>query len=313
MNKILYISLFLFITITVCVVFTVKSLTFKSSGDVVIPPNSKVSRIVVGMRDSGAINGVGSLVLKWLLSKKMQYGVYVYNSGESVFVFSNRVVAGESKLCSFTFIPGQTMHQHLKALSDDSNFSGIVSNIPVEGSILPDTYSHKCQTPKNVVVKHAVLQMEKFLQSLGVDFKNHYFRTFNELLTLASIVEKETSLASERGLVASVFVNRLKIGMRLQTDPTVVYQQSGGVGYLGRMLMRGDLQSPGVFNTYKNYGLPPHPIASPSRESILATINPADTKYLYFVAKNRNVADGHHFSKSYKEHQVRVLEYRSCL
>ena len=129
-----------------------------------------------------------------------------------------------------------------------------------------------------------------------------------ELLTLASIIEKETGLASERGKVASVFVNRLNLGMKLQTDPTVIYAVTNGQMNLGRPLYKKDLTADSPYNTYVYAGLPPAPICSPGREAIRAAAHPEKTKYLYFVADG--LSGGHRFARSLTEHNKNVVLYR---
>lgn len=128
-----------------------------------------------------------------------------------------------------------------------------------------------------------------------------------ELLILASIVEKETGIPEERGLVASVFVNRLKKGMLLQTDPTVIYALTAGQKDLGRLLTRKDLTIDNPYNTYKYRGLPPGPICNPGRESLLAAANPEVSDYIFFVASGNG---GHNFARSLKEHNRNVREWK---
>jgi UPF0755 protein len=132
-------------------------------------------------------------------------------------------------------------------------------------------------------------------------------RTPEQLITLASIVEKETGKPDERTRVAAVFINRLKNKMRLQSDPTIIYGLTGGKGSLGRPIMKSEIEQPTPYNTYVIDGLPPGPIANPGRASLEATANPARTKELYFVADGTG---GHAFSENYAEHQKNVAKLR---
>jgi UPF0755 protein len=136
----------------------------------------------------------------------------------------------------------------------------------------------------------------------GLPFKNK-----EEALILASIVEKEISVKSEGGIIASVFINRLKKGMRLQSDPTVIYALSEGKGKLDRLPLRKDLQIDSPFNTYVYGGLPPQAICSPSQESLKAVLNPENTDYFYFVADG---SGGHVFAKTLDEHNKNVAAWR---
>ena len=177
-----------------------------------------------------------------------------------------------------------------------------------EGEILPETYTFmKGESRKNIV-----LQAKKALDgTLNEIWENRAenlpLNSPQELLILASIVEKETGVPSERADVASVFVNRLKIGMRLQTDPTVIYAITQGKTELGRPLYRKDLSFESPYNTYLYAGLPPTPICAAGKESIYAAAHPENTDYLYFVASGNG---GHNFAKSLTEHNKNVQNWR---
>ena len=177
-----------------------------------------------------------------------------------------------------------------------------ISGPDLEGYLFPDTY----QFARGISALIAIDAMvRRFLQVVG-PFKGRMDEMgmdLRELITLASIVEKETSLASERPMIASVFLNRLKRGMRLESDPTVIY----GLKDFNGNLTRKDLEKPTLFNTYIIRGLPPGPIANPGLEAIKAVLYPAKTDYLYFVSKN----DGsHYFSKTLSEHNRAVRIYQ---
>jgi UPF0755 protein len=156
--------------------------------------------------------------------------------------------------------------------------------------------------------------MDKALEDLWPDrAANLPFETKEQALTLASIVEKETGVASERARIAGVFINRLRAGMPLQTDPTVIYAltkgkiEDKGQGPLGRRLLRDDLQVDSPYNTYRNAGLPPGPIANPGRAAIAAVLQPEENQFLYFVADGTG---GHVFSKTLAEHDANVAKWR---
>ncbi|MCK5167184.1 MAG: endolytic transglycosylase MltG, partial [Rhodospirillaceae bacterium] len=150
--------------------------------------------------------------------------------------------------------------------------------------------------------------MSSLLNDLWVESKNSsQLKSIDEVLVLASIVEKETAIDDERPRVAAVFLNRIKKGMRLQSDPTVVYAITNGLGELGRELSRKDLAIESPFNTYKNSGLPPEPIANPGKASIEAVLAPATTAELYFVASGNG---GHVFAVTLKDHNRNVAKWR---
>ncbi|QAV24323.1 endolytic transglycosylase MltG [Proteus hauseri] len=178
-----------------------------------------------------------------------------------------------------------------------------ISNL--EGWFAPDTYHYTAGTTDIAILKRAYQQMEKTLEEEWIKRDSDLpYKSAYEMLIMASIIEKETAIDAERTKVASVFVNRLKIKMRLQTDPTVIY----GLGdkYRGT-IYRSDLNGYTPYNTYQIDGLPPTPIAMPSVASIKAAAHPADTRYLYFVADGTG---GHKFSTSLNEHNKAVAQYR---
>ncbi|MCC5855005.1 MAG: endolytic transglycosylase MltG [Idiomarina sp.] len=187
----------------------------------------------------------------------------------------------------------------MQALAPDSEFSH------PEGLLFPDTYRFHAYTTDAQIFRQAYRKMESLLETLwaGRD-RDVPLQSPYEALILASIVEKETGAAHERGLVASVFVNRLRTGMRLQSDPTIIY----GLGdrYRG-VIYRSDIQEHTAYNTYRINGLPPTPIAMPGRDAIFATLNPESSEYYYFVSRN----DGTHvFSRTLQEHNRAVNQYQ---
>jgi UPF0755 protein len=178
--------------------------------------------------------------------------------------------------------------------------------VPEEGSVLPDSYSYQRGEPRAAVLKRMTAAMDKALAELWAKRKpTTVVRTPAEALNLAAIVEKETGVASERRMVAGVYSNRLRIGMPLQADPTVIYPVTKGKP-LGRRILQSELRAQNGYNTYASPGLPIGPIANPGRESIAAVLDPAPTKALYFVAKGDG---GHVFAETLAEHNANVAKW----
>ncbi|WP_197054587.1 endolytic transglycosylase MltG [Paracoccus sp. PAMC 22219] len=209
---------------------------------------------------------------------------------------------------SMVMAEGVTSWQVVEALRAADFLTGEVAETPAEGSLAPDTYLLEKGGDRNAILAQmasrqaAILAAEWEARPFGMPYD-----TPEEALIMASIVEKETGQADERPQVASVFVNRLRQGMRLQTDPTVIYGVTNGQGILDRGLRRSELDTTTPFNTYRIDGLPPTPIANPGRAAIRAALNPDETDYLYFVADGTG---GHAFSRTLDEHNAAVARWR---
>ncbi|WP_277019940.1 MULTISPECIES: endolytic transglycosylase MltG [Paracoccus] len=209
---------------------------------------------------------------------------------------------------SLVMAEGVTSWQVVEALKAADFLTGEVAQTPAEGSLAPDTYLLERGADRNAILAQmasrqaAILAQEWEARPFGMPYD-----TPEEALIMASIVEKETGQAAERPQVASVFVNRLRQGMRLQTDPTVIYGVTNGQGILDRGLRRSELDTTTPYNTYRIDGLPPTPIANPGRAAIRAALNPDETDYLYFVADGTG---GHAFSRTLAEHNAAVARWR---
>ena len=244
----------------------------------------------------------------------LKAGLYTLEN-TSVIDNIRKINQGQQVNFSFTIIDGQTYHDVLKTVFNAPNLKNdlklarlseqILNNEDsLEGWLFPDTYHYHFNDTASGVLKRAAQKMQQTLKQAWQNRADNLpYDTPYEALIMASIIEKETALVSERPLIASVFVNRLNTNMRLQTDPTVIY----GLGkkFDGDIKYK-DLRDYTPYNTYRIDGLPPTPIAMPSKEAILAAVNPPQSDYLYFVAKG----DGSHkFSTTLKQHNAAVKTY----
>jgi len=207
-----------------------------------------------------------------------------------------------------TIIEGYQKYQIEHLFDGIYNAIGDMPKIEKEGIFLPDTYYYKTGDTKIEILKRANKAMENYLNSAWENrAKNLPIKNKREALILASIIEKETAIKSEYKQIASVFINRLNKGMKLQADSTSIYGITNGERKFNRKLYKGDLAKKNSYNTYYIKGLPIGPICNPSREAINAALHPADTDYLYFVA---NGTGGHTFANSGKEHEHNVVKWR---
>lgn len=207
-----------------------------------------------------------------------------------------------------TLAEGVTSWQVVEALKAAQFLAGDIAAVPDEGSLAPDSYDVTPGADRAALLAEMALRQDRILaQAWEARAEGLPYQTPQEALIMASIIEKETGVADERRRVASVFINRLAQGMRLQTDPTVIYGVTNGQGVLGRGLRRSELDRVTPYNTYQIDGLPPTPIANPGRLSIEAALNPETTPYLFFVADGTG---GHAFAVTLREHNANVAKWR---
>lgn len=298
-----------------CLIFFVvynSFFTINKSTIVKVRGGKSLSFVIGDLESYGVLNFLNKKFFLYAVNGNIRAGHYKVFKGETIFSFAKRVESGDSEMCTITFVPGKTVHSYIEQINTSDDFYGDISKKPHEGSILPESYKHKCQTSKQIVFNYAQGLMSNTLDRIlaEYDFENSHLKSRFDVLIMASIIEKETSVIDEMPKISSVFKNRMKIGMRLQTDPTVIYQLSNETGVLGRGLTLDDLKSRGAWNTYVVDGLPLTPIANPSIEAIMAAINPSETDYIFFVASGNG---GHVFAKTYKEHLVNVKKYRDVI
>ncbi len=238
----------------------------------------------------------------------LKAGEYAFPAGISPEAALRLLRSGATVVRRVTLAEGLSTAEILSQLAGTQGLTGIVRPAPGEGMLLPETYHFSLGDKRGDIVRRMATAMDILLASLwdardgGLPLKSP-----EQAMILASIVEKETAVAAERPRIAAVFINRLNKGMRLQSDPTVVYGLTGGNRPLGRDLTRADLKTPMPYNTYLINGLPPGPICNPGAAALEAVFRPAKTKDLYFVADG---SGGHVFSATLKEHNKNVAKWR---
>ena len=240
--------------------------------------------------------------------RAIRYGEYLIPAGVSMEQVLALLVEGKTIEHKVTVAEGLTSFQIVEILRASQILTGEIDEIPAEGSLAPNTYFiQRNQSRSEVLARMAEAQAAVLAEAWASRAPGLPLASPEEVLILASIVEKETGLADERGRVASVFLNRLKRGIRLQSDPTVVYGITGGEGPLGRGLRRSELDRATPYNTYLIDRLPPTPIAAPGRDAIMAVVNPEETDFLYFVADGTG---GHVFATTLQQHNRNVAAWR---
>lgn len=240
-------------------------------------------------------------------SRRLKPGEYAIPTRASLAEVLRMIRNGEIVHHRVTLPEGVTSAQAVAILNANDVLVGEVP-IPPEGSLLPQTYDVVRGEQRAAVLQRMMEADDKLVGVLWAHRKAGLpFTTPVQAITLASIVEKETALGSERPRIAAVYINRLRAGMKLQADPTVIYGVTGGAP-LGRGLRQSELDNPTPYNTYANYGLPIGPIGNPGRASLAAVMDPPDTDELYFVADG---SGGHAFSHDYAAHAKNVAKWRT--
>jgi UPF0755 protein len=239
----------------------------------------------------------------------LKAGEYVFPKRASVRDVVETIVEGKVVQHQFTIPEGLTSEQIVARLLESDMLSGNIKDVPREGSLLPDGYHFNRGFTREQMLQRMRQAQDRLVREVW-ERRNPDLplKTPEQLVILASIIEKETGKPEERTRVAAVFANRLKQKMRLQSDPTIVYGLVHGKGPLGRPLSKADIAQPTPYNTYVIDGLPPGPIANPGRASIEAAANPARTKELFFVADGTG---GHAFAETYDQHLKNVARLRT--
>ena len=279
---------------------------------VVVPKGAGVERIAALLAEADVIENPWVFRFGVRISGAqalLKAGEYAFPAAASAEDAMAVLMSGKVVQHQLTIPEGWTVKQALAALAIAPSLAGDPPGGIDEGALLPETYSYTLGDTRAHVAQRMKAAMDRLLaEAWAGRAENLPFKTPKEALILASVVERETGIASERPRVAAVFVNRLRLGMKLQSDPTVIYGLSDGQGTLDHGLTRRDLEADHPYNTYVIPGLPPAPIALPGADAIRATLNPADTKDLYFVADGTG---GHVFAKTLEDHNRNVAKWRA--
>jgi UPF0755 protein len=239
---------------------------------------------------------------------ELKYGEYLFQRQASLREVVDTLVEGKVIQHQVTIPEGLTAEQIVARLLESDILSGQLKEIPKEGTLLPETYKFSRGMTREQVVQRMQQAQKRAVQDAWERRSPDLpIQTAEQLVVLASIIEKETGRADERSRVAAVFINRLKQKMKLQSDPTIIYGLVGGKGTLGRPIMRSEIEQPTPYNTYVITGLPPGPIANPGRAALEAAANPSRTRELYFVADGTGA---HAFAENYEQHQRNVARLR---
>ncbi|MEK9723511.1 MAG: endolytic transglycosylase MltG [Rhodospirillaceae bacterium] len=278
---------------------------------VIVPKGVAPAAIAETLKAAGVIADVR--IFKWgrrlfAEPKPLRAGEFEFAAAISAAAAVVHLQSGPTVVRKVTVAEGLTNAEVVDLLNRTPGLSGLPGPLPPEGRLLPETYHFSYGDSRAQVIARMRVAMAQLLaEAWPARAENLPLTSLDEALTRASIVEKETGVAGERPRVAGVFVNRLRKGMRLQSDPTVIYGLTQGAGALGHGLTRAELDTATPYNTYVVKGLPPTPIANPGRAAVLAVLNPAATKDLYFVADGTG---GHVFAETLKAHLANVAKWR---
>lgn len=278
---------------------------------ILLPRGAGVSSIGRALEEAGAVENANIFRLATRYrgkSRDLRFGEYEIPAGASIDQIIDKLSKGEVIQRRVTVAEGRTSWEIVELLRATEELEGDIAEVPAEGVLAPNTYFfQKGETRQGILDRMVEAQQTSLAELWEGRAEDLPIKSAEEALVLASIVEKETGLADERPEVAAVFINRLRRGMRLQSDPTIIYGITEGKGPLGRPIRRSEIDRKTRWNTYQIDGLPPTPIANPGRDSIAAVLNPPETEYLYFVADGTG---GHAFSKSLAEHNRNVAIWR---
>lgn len=290
-----------------------------------IPEGASAARALETLESHGIVQK--SMLSLWYLritgrSRNIKAGEYAFTRPMTPGEVFDKIISGDVHYHRVTIIEGSRLDEvimqfvrngfgpeseYLEAVRDVTPIADLDDEaIDLEGYLFPDTYSLKKGTPPRAIVAMMLARFREVFEPAWVERARRLGLSVRQAVTLASLVERETSLAEENPVVSSVFHNRLRKGMRLQCDPTIIYALAMRGAYDGN-IRKADLRIDSRYNTYRYYGLPPGPIGSPGASALRAAVEPADTEYLFFVSMNTG---RHYFSRTLSEHNRAVWEYQ---
>ncbi len=310
-----FLSFLVIILFTITAIFVAEQRQISAAGplaaDKIVIVRGSTADVVDQLEREGVTDKGFLLSLYWQLTGKgsqIKGGEYLFRKEVSLEQITETLIEGKSILHPITVPEGRTSDEIVDILRDDPNLSGDIKVVPKEGTLLPETYKFARGMTRTQLLEHMAQDQARLVREIWAKRSPDLpISSPLDLVTLASIVEKETGKADERPRVAAVFINRLRLKMQLQSDPTVTYGLVGGKGSLGHGLTKAELQQATPYNTYVIPGLPPGPITNPGRAALEAVANPSQTKDLYFVADGTG---GHVFADSLEQHQKNVAKWR---
>lgn len=278
----------------------------------IIQKGDSTQKIAANLRTQKIIQNTSGFFAGVIITKALRtflkHGEYSIEPKMMLWQLLDKISRGNVVVHYITIPEGLTVFEISQKLKAIPILVGD-TELPPEGTVLPQTYDYYWGESRQQVLQRMTDAMNVLKKKIWpINKKVKSLKDWNEALTLASIIEKETSIAQERPLVASVYINRLNLNMPLQADPTVIYAVTHGKTSFYRPISKTDLSIDSPYNTYLKKGLPPRPIACPGEASIIAALDPAQTNYLYFVA---NSAGGHYFSENLKMHNKNVQLLRN--
>ena len=313
LKHLMFFILFFFLVLIFYVFYSVYSKINISYNKVVyIKQGQTVNEIVEALKNKNLVKNHHLFKLLLKLSgndKKIQYGEYSFQGETSKIDIVEKLISGNYFYRKLTIPECSSIKEILDIVNNNIFLKGNISKVPSEGTIFPDTYFFQRNDDKNIIISRMKKKMDKVVASVWRN-DNELFQSKEDLIILASLIEAEAKDNFEKYTIASVFYNRIKKGMKLQSDPTILYYKNLKSKIKTRKIFKKDLLSDNPWNTYTRKGLPLTAICNPGIQALEAAMNPSKTSFLYFVADGMG---GHRFSDNYREHLENIKLWKDKL